>query len=68
MRDPNRLASVYETMRKFHAELVPDLRVGQLLLNFFSWHLQKYGSDGFYIEDDKFIARFAVFIDEMTDK
>lgn len=39
----------------------------QLLNNFLSWHYLKYGTDGFYIEDNKFIKRFNEFKAEMSN-
>ena len=37
MRDPNRLNSFYNTMKKIHRKTFPDWRFGQLMSNFFGW-------------------------------
>ena len=64
MRDVKRLDKVYQTMLEGHCKL-PDWRTGQLLLNFLSWHYNKFRTDGFYIEDDIFIERFNQFIKDL---
>ena len=66
MRNVDRLNSFYEDMRVLHSKL-PDWRFMQLMLNFFSWHYQTYGTDGFYVEDNEFLDRFHRFIKEMTE-
>ncbi|MBR3673983.1 MAG: hypothetical protein IKN65_06870 [Clostridia bacterium] len=63
MRDANRLDKVYTIMCFIHKKCVPDWRMGQLISNFMSWHYDKYKSDYFYIEEDKFIDRFVEFCD-----
>ena len=61
MRNPDRLFEIYKMMYDFHFHSFPDLRVMQLLNSFFIWYQQKYGNDGFYLEDGEFIARFKEF-------
>ncbi len=63
MRDVNRLYSLYEDMRVLHSNF-PDWRFMQLMLNFLNWHYQRYGSDGYYIEDPTFLDRFREFFEE----
>lgn len=63
MRDPNRLFKIYDTMFEYHKEN-PDLRMMQILNNFFRWYMMRYKNDGFYLEDNDFIIRFKEFISE----
>lgn len=57
MRDPNRLFKIYDIMFNYHKEH-PDLRMMQILNNFFRWYEINYNNDGFYLEDDDFLSRF----------
>ena len=66
MRDPKRLAGFYETMGKIHAEFLPDWRFGQLMQNFIGWHYQKYGTDVFYVEEEKMLERFSSYVNEIA--
>lgn len=54
MRDPNRLDTFYDELKRIHKEQVPDWRFGQLLVNYFRW----LGQDPFYWEDDKMLDSF----------
>ena len=65
MRDPNRLDNVYTIIKELHKEYFPDLRVMQLINNFYIWHYNKFKSDGFYIEDVEFISKFKNFAREI---
>lgn len=59
MRDPNRLDNIYEEIKELHKEYFPDIRIGQLFLNFSSWIKQEKGIDDlFYIEDIKLLRYF----------
>lgn len=62
MRDINRLDAIYSEIMKIHKERVPDWRITQLFLNFFGWHTSKYGTDGWYIEEEEFLNRFKEFL------
>lgn len=64
MRDVNRLDNFYDTLKDLHKNYFPDWRFMQLFINFLSWHFSKYGNDGFYVEEDKFINRFNEFISQ----
>ena len=65
MRKPDRLDFFYEKIKNIHKENVPDWRFMQLMLNFLSWHVDKYKTDGFYIEEDEYLKRFEIFINEI---
>jgi hypothetical protein len=65
MRDPKRLELFYSYLKELH-EKVPDLRFGQLMMDFFNWYYSKYKQDFFYAEDEKFIKELFNFVKEMT--
>jgi hypothetical protein len=65
MRNVSRLDSFYEDMKVLHSKL-PDWRFMQLMLNFFSWHYERYRTDGFYLEESDFLDRFREFVEEET--
>ena len=67
MRDIKRLFKIYDVMFKAHKDYFPDWRMMQLLLNFISWHVSEYKTDGFYIEDETFINRFKEYVDRFKD-
>ena len=60
MRNPNRLDTFYDELKRIHKEKVPDWRFGQLIMNFLSW----YGRDPFYLEEDKMIDLFRKYFSE----
>lgn len=66
MRDPNRLDKCYEALLETHKSFFPDWRISQFMLNFFSWHMNTYKTDGFYVEEDEFIKRVKNFAVEMA--
>lgn len=37
-----------------------------MIINYLSWHLGKFGNDGFYVEEGDMINRFRQFISDMT--
>lgn len=47
MRDPNRLYSFYDELRKLHMTYAPDWRFGQMIMNIFCTR------DIFYMEEDE---------------
>ena len=65
MRDPNRLDYFYETLKNYHKWYFADWRFGQLIINFLNWHLNKYKTDGFYIEENEMLKRFSEFKNDM---
>ena len=58
MRDPNRLDSFYDEMKKIHKESFPDWRFGQLCSNFFGWLMSEKKIDLFFPEEDEMIKFF----------
>lgn len=61
MRDPNRLDNFYEKLKEYHKNILPDFRFIQLIYAFLTWHNNKYGTDGFYIEEKECLKRFKEF-------
>jgi hypothetical protein len=47
--------SLYAQIAKFHSNLHPELRIGQLMSNFEQWLKDKYGVDIFYLENERFV-------------
>lgn len=68
MRDPNRLDYFYETLKNYHKWYFTDWRFSQLIINFLNWHLNKYGTDGFYVEEDEMLKKFNEFKDDIGVK
>ena len=66
MRNPSRLIKLYNKLKTNH-EKVPDLRFTQLMIAFFEWRKNTYGSDGFYVEDDEFVVRFKKFMRDLLN-
>lgn len=62
MRKPERLLPIYTQMAKIHADYVADLRLGQLFINFLTWHCNQYGNDFFYVEDEELLKRFNKYL------
>jgi len=64
MRNPERLYPFYEELTHLHRTYCPDWRFGQLMNNFLVWHVQKYSSDIFYVEDGEMKKRIHDFFVE----
>lgn len=62
MRNPERLDSFYITLKEIHQTKLPDWRFGQFMINFFQWHLAVYGTDCFYLEEDRFLERIYQYV------
>ena len=70
MRDPNRLDSFYDELKKIHKEYFPDLRFGQLMSNFFGWLASEKKVDLFFPEEEqmiKYIRWFAGIKENQLD-
>lgn len=67
MRNPNRLSNIYTTVCLAHQEFLPDIRIGQLMSNFYYW-LKRWDIDMFTIEDDMFEKYFKKYIEENTKR
>lgn len=58
----NNISYFYNTIAALHQSYAPHLRIGQTIVNFEHWHLNRYGNDVFYVENNELIARFKEFI------
>lgn len=61
MRNPERLDSFYEVLKRIHKDYFPDWRFCQLMVNFMGY----YG-DPFYLEEDEFLEKLGEFVDTVT--
>ena len=62
MRNPDRLDSFYDDVKKIHKQYFPDWRFGQLMSNFTEWFSLQVGLDIFFQEEDmmlKYLQRYA---------
>ena len=66
MRDPQRLDHSYKEIAIIHKEYLPDMRIGQFMMNFLSWYVSKKGMDPFYKEDDKITEDILTFAKDIT--
>ncbi len=67
MRDPNRLDNIYTTILQFHKTTMPDVRIGQLFINFERWcKLVKNVHDIIYIEDEEVLLDFKEYSNDIT--
>lgn len=68
MRDPNRLDSFYEELRKLHKENFPDWRFGQLIENVLERMFVKDKVNPFFVEDDNMLQYFKNFCEKAGEK
>ena len=61
MRNPDRLDSFYDELKKIHKEHFPDMRFGQLCSNFFSWLASEKKVDFFFPEERQMIRYIREF-------
>lgn len=62
MRDPNRLDTFYDELKKIHKEHFCDWRFAQLWNNF----VATYKTDMFYCEDDRLLLLFKIYAHDVT--
>lgn len=58
----NNISYFYNTIATLHQSYIPELRIGQTIVNFEHWYLNRYGNDVFYIDNNELVARFKEFI------
>lgn len=63
MREIKRIDSFTNEINQIWKDNFPDWRFGQLMVNFMSW----YGTDIFYLEEDKFLEIFNQFVKEIKN-
>lgn len=66
MRDPDRLDKCYNEILDIHKKIFPDWRISQFIINFLTWHMNTYKTDGFYVEEKEFVKRINEFAIEIT--
>jgi len=63
LRNPERLDSFYEILKRIHKDYFSDWRFEQLIVNLMS----AFG-DPFYWEEDKFLEKLGEYVDCIVDK
>ena len=66
MRDPNRLDYFYYKFRQLHKACFPDMRFGQLMMNFLGWVQCTKKRDPFFPEEDEMLDLFNEWCQEMN--
>lgn len=61
MRDPDRLDSFYDALKKIHKERFPDWRFGQLVYNLNRWVECNKKTDTFFFEEDRMLETIEEF-------
>ena len=61
MRDPNRIKPYCDTLATIWG-IVPDWRLGQLMINAIYAYTNEHGHDPFYIEDEDFLMYLYDFV------
>ena len=68
MRDPNRIKPYCDTLATIWG-MVPDWRLGQLMVNIITAYANKHNDiDPFYVEDADFMKFVKEFIKETTNE
>lgn len=52
---------------KYIIKKISDLRFIQFIFTFLTWHNNKYGNDGFYLEEKECLKKFKEFILDMDN-
>ena len=64
MRNPNRLDSFYDELKRMHKEYIPDWRFGQFCSNFFGWLGRKKRIDLFFPEEGEMLEYIKEYLGE----
>lgn len=62
MRNPDRLDTFYDTIKRIHKESFPDLRFGQLFYNFWYWLANEKNMDIFFPEEYEMEKLFEEYV------
>lgn len=68
MRKTNRIYPFCTALANYWSIYFPDLRFGQMMMNFFAWHNATYRTDPFYIEEDEFLKHFQKWCTEAVSR
>lgn len=63
-RYPERIDGVTKRIGELWKEHGSDLRFGQLMMNFNSWHMQTYQRDIFYLEDGELLSQLEAYFSQ----
>lgn len=66
LQNSSRLNEVMEMYEKIARATPREWRIGQTWVNFFSWHMKKYGNDSYYLTDNTLLKRYNEFMSEIT--
>ena len=58
MRNPDRLDSFYDELKKIHKKSFPDMRFGQLMMNFLGFVNSTKKRDPFFPESEEMLELF----------
>lgn len=61
MRNPDRLDSFYDEVKKIHKQYFPDMRFGQLFSSITNWLWIYESTDIFNLEEDQMVKRLKDF-------
>jgi hypothetical protein len=67
MRNPERLHSFYDELKRIHSQHVPDWRFAQLIDNVFR-QIQSEGRDPFFFEEDEFLRYLKRYFGEENEE
>lgn len=62
VRNPDRLDSFYDELKRIHKEYFPDWRFGQLCSNFFGWLAVEKKMDLFFPEENEMIEYIREYV------
>lgn len=63
MRNPERLNSFYDELKRIHKTYFPDWRFMQFIINYQRWQETHYHNDGFHLEEDAAMERIKEYIE-----
>ena len=68
MRNPERLDSVYLQLCEIHKKSFPDMRFGQLMMNFLGFVNSTKKRDPFFPEEDEMLKLFKEYTNSLLYK
>ena len=68
MRNPDRLDSFYDELKKIHKKSFPDMRFGQLMMNFLGFVNSTKKRDPFFPEEDEMLKLFKEYTNSLLYK
>ena len=68
MRNPDRLDSFYDELKKIHKRSFPDMRFGQLMMNFLGFVNSTKKRNPFFPEEDEMLKLFKEYTNSLLYK